>query len=134
MRDPSHCTRCYAQSLYRIGVVTKADLIDDGDTGAHTRWKNALEKKDLAENHYLELGYHAVCLPNDENRKRNMSRRELSRLSADVFSKKSPWKDLSGDARDRLGIDALVHRISRLLIEALREASVLSRSHPHTPR
>ena len=91
-----------------------------GASGARKKWTDIFEGKN--PKHRLELGYYAVRLPLDDERKRNITRKELSQLANRFFAANSPWRDLQH--LNRLGIDVLVRDISRLLMMVLNEAYV----------
>ena len=103
-----------------LAVVTKADRVTSGDVDGHRKWKNIFEGK--TQRHILNLGYYAVRLPLDDERQRRISRQELTQIATGIFRSNAPWKDLQGPARRRLGVDALVRDISRLLMRVLSEA------------
>ena len=79
------------------------------------------------QRHRLELGYYAVRLPLDEERKKGCSRQELRKISGRFFAANAPWKDIR--IPERLGVDVFVRDISRLLMDVLYKAYVMLGVH-----
>ena len=97
-------------------MVTKPDTVLVGATGARKKWMDIFEGR----KHRLSHGYYAVRLPLDEERSRGVSRKELATIADRYFTTNTPWKDLR--ALRRLGVDALVRDISRLLLQEICKA------------
>ncbi|KAK0220837.1 P-loop containing nucleoside triphosphate hydrolase protein [Armillaria nabsnona] len=98
-----------------IGVLTKPDMLTVGASGARQKWREIILGQD--EKHKLKHGYYCVRLPDDDERKRKISRDESQALAKVYFQKNSPWKEFVD--RSRFGIPALVHDISRLLVRLI---------------
>ncbi|PBK68045.1 hypothetical protein ARMSODRAFT_292786 [Armillaria solidipes] len=98
-----------------IGVLTKPDMLTVGASGARQKWREIILGQD--EKHKLKHGYYCVRLPDDDERKRKISRDESQALAKVYFEKNSPWKEFLD--RSRFGIPALVHDISRLLVKLI---------------
>ncbi|SJL16535.1 uncharacterized protein ARMOST_20061 [Armillaria ostoyae] len=98
-----------------IGVLTKPDMLTVGASGARQKWREIILGQD--EKHKLKHGYYCVRLPDDDERKRKISRDESQALAKVYFEKNSPWKEFLD--RSRFGIPALVHDISRLLVRLI---------------
>ncbi|PBK94334.1 hypothetical protein ARMGADRAFT_90464 [Armillaria gallica] len=98
-----------------IGVLTKPDMLTVGASGARQKWREIILGQD--EKHKLKHGYYCVRLPDDDERKRKISRDESQALAKVYFEKNSPWKEFVD--RSRFGIPALVHDISRLLVRLI---------------
>ncbi|KAH9938880.1 P-loop containing nucleoside triphosphate hydrolase protein [Epithele typhae] len=96
-----------------IGIVTKPDTVVTGSTDAVKLWTETFAG---TGKHKLRLGYYAVRLALDAERKEGISRAELSRRATSFFAANAPWKDI---AANRLGLDALVRDVSALLMSVL---------------
>ena len=108
-------------------MVTKPDLLRGGSTGLQDEWLNIFQRR----KHGLRLGYYAVRLPDDEQRKSGLSRSQLDVEAQNWFSSKHPWKITSPD---RLGIPNLVSDISKLLMKIIQDSYVpLSLLARHMP-
>ena len=107
-------------SLSFSGVVTKADRVSVSAIGRQKAWKDLFEGRTTS--HKLRLGYYAVSLPDDKQRADNISRREAQQRADQVFDTVAPWKDLKATCPGRLGVRALVHDISPLLLKMLVDA------------
>ncbi|OSD02217.1 hypothetical protein PYCCODRAFT_1467882 [Trametes coccinea BRFM310] len=103
--------------LRTIGVITKPDALNEGDTGKREHWRKIFEGK--VSQHYLQKGYYCVRLPSDKERLDNMSRRRMQEKERLFFSETAPWKSLD---RSRLGVANLVHDISALLMTIIQTA------------
>ncbi|EJF59398.1 hypothetical protein DICSQDRAFT_148489 [Dichomitus squalens LYAD-421 SS1] len=103
-----------------IGIVTKADRVSVSATGRQKAWKDLFEGR--ATRHKLRLGYYAVSLPDDKQRADNITRREAQQQASRVFDTVAPWMDLRATCPGRLGVQALVHDISPLLLKMLVDA------------
>ncbi|TBU37909.1 P-loop containing nucleoside triphosphate hydrolase protein [Dichomitus squalens] len=103
-----------------IGIVTKADRVSVSATGRQKAWKDLFEGR--ATRHKLSLGYYAVSLPDDKQRADNITRREAQQQASRVFDTVAPWMDLRATCPGRLGVQALVHDISPLLLKMLVDA------------
>ncbi|KAI9066938.1 hypothetical protein FKP32DRAFT_1703275 [Trametes sanguinea] len=103
--------------LRTIGVVTKPDALNEGDTGKREQWRKIFEGKVLQ--HYLQKGYYCVRLASDKERLDNLSRRRAQEKERLFFSETAPWKDLE---RNRFGVANLVRDISALLMEIIQGA------------
>ncbi|PIL37741.1 transporter [Ganoderma sinense ZZ0214-1] len=104
-----------------IGVVTKADKIQPGETGRQKAWRDIFEGR--AREHKLRLGYYAVRLPTDEDRARRITPAQARELAARVFNTVAPWKDVKALPRPtRLGVEALIRDLSPLLLKMLIDA------------
>lgn len=95
--------------------MTKPDMLTVGASGARQKWREIILGQD--EKHKLKHGYYCVRLPDDDERKRKISRDESQALAKVYFEKNSPWKEFVD--RSRFGIPALVHDISRLLVRLI---------------
>ncbi|KAG7441691.1 P-loop containing nucleoside triphosphate hydrolase protein [Guyanagaster necrorhizus] len=95
-----------------IGVLTKPDMLTEGASGARQKWTQIILGQD--QKHKLKHGYYCVLLPDDEQRRRKVSRDKSQALAKQYFERTTPWKEFSN--RSRFGITALVHDISRLLV------------------
>ncbi|KAK0443664.1 P-loop containing nucleoside triphosphate hydrolase protein [Desarmillaria tabescens] len=95
-----------------IGVLTKPDMLTTGASGARQKWREIILGQD--QKHRLKHGYYCVRLPDDDERRRNISREESQAKAKRYFERTSPWKEFPN--RSRFGIPALVHDISRLLV------------------
>ncbi|KAK0200177.1 P-loop containing nucleoside triphosphate hydrolase protein [Desarmillaria ectypa] len=95
-----------------IGVLTKPDMLTTGASGAREKWREIILGQD--QKHKLKHGYYCVRLPDDDERKRNISREESLTRAKRYFERTSPWKEFPN--RSRFGVPALVHDISRLLV------------------
>ena len=100
--------------------MTKPDTVLLGASGARKKWQDIFEGR--VPRHRLELGYYAVRLPLDDERKQGCSREDLRKISGRFFTETAPWKDIQ--VPGRLGVDMLVHDISRLLMDLLYKAYV----------
>ncbi|KZT64693.1 hypothetical protein DAEQUDRAFT_717652 [Daedalea quercina L-15889] len=98
-----------------IAVVTKPDLLSDGATGLKQDWLDILQGR----KHQLTLGYYVVRLPDDEQRRRNITRAQLDVEAQAYFASKLPWKNASPS---RLGIPNLVSDLSKLLMRILQDS------------
>lgn len=110
-------TRACSLTHWVAAVVTKPDLLGDGSTGLQDEWLNILQGR----KHQLRLGYYAVLLPDDKQRKSGLSRAQLDVEARNWFSSKHPWKSTSPD---RLGIPNVVSDISRLLMKIIQDSYV----------
>ncbi|KAK0220838.1 P-loop containing nucleoside triphosphate hydrolase protein [Armillaria nabsnona] len=95
-----------------IGVLTKPDMLTTGASGARDKWKEIILGQD--QRHRLKHGYYCVRLPDDDERRRNISRDESQTAAQQFFERTSPWREFTD--RSRFGIPALVRDISRLLV------------------
>lgn len=95
-------------------------MVDSGSSSKRKLWQSIFEGK--SEKHRLTLGYYAVRLPKDDERERGITPQELEQIATQAFNIVSPWKDLIGADRERLGVHALVRDLSRLLMHLLDEA------------
>ncbi|KAK0439518.1 P-loop containing nucleoside triphosphate hydrolase protein [Desarmillaria tabescens] len=95
-----------------IGVLTKPDMLTVGASGARQKWREIILGQD--QKHKLKHGYYCVRLPDDDERKRKISREESQARAKRYFEENSPWKEYPD--RNRFGVPALVHDISRLLV------------------
>ncbi|KAK0200154.1 P-loop containing nucleoside triphosphate hydrolase protein [Desarmillaria ectypa] len=95
-----------------IGVLTKPDMLTVGASGARQKWREIILGQD--QKHKLKHGYYCVRLPDDDERRRKISRDESQARAKRYFERTSPWKEFPN--RSRFGIPALVHDISRLLV------------------
>ncbi|SJL16534.1 uncharacterized protein ARMOST_20060 [Armillaria ostoyae] len=95
-----------------IGVLTKPDMLTTGASGARDKWREIILGQD--QRHKLQHGYYCVRLPDDDERRRNISRDESQTAAQQFFDRTSPWRDFPD--RSRFGIPALVRDISRLLV------------------
>ena len=100
------------------GVLTKPDII--GGSTARDNWVKVLQGKE----HVLKHGYYCVRLPDDDERRRNLSRASSQQASIDFFLRTSPWAQFTGADRHRLGIPGFISDVSRLLISMTERASV----------
>ncbi|PIL37749.1 transporter [Ganoderma sinense ZZ0214-1] len=101
-----------------IGVVTKADKIQPGETGRQKAWRDIFEGS--AREHKLSLGYYAVRLPTDEERARKITPAQARDQAARVFDTVVPWKDVKAfPGPTRLGVEALIRDLSPLLLNML---------------
>ncbi|KAK0214372.1 P-loop containing nucleoside triphosphate hydrolase protein [Armillaria fumosa] len=98
-----------------IGVLTKPDMLTVGASGARQKWREIILGQE--EKHKLKHGYYCVRLPDDDERRRKISRDESQALAKVYFEKNSPWKEFVD--RSRFGIPSLVHDISRLLVRLI---------------
>ncbi|KAH9938877.1 P-loop containing nucleoside triphosphate hydrolase protein [Epithele typhae] len=96
-----------------IGIVTKPDTVAAGATDTAKLWRETFAG---TNKHKLGLGYYAVRLALDVERKEGISRADLSRRATRFFAANAPWKDI---AANRLGLDALVRDVSALLMSVL---------------
>ncbi|KAK0476320.1 P-loop containing nucleoside triphosphate hydrolase protein [Armillaria novae-zelandiae] len=95
-----------------IGVLTKPDMLTTGASGARDKWREIILGQD--QRHKLKHGYYCVRLPDDDERKRNISRDKSQMAAQQFFERTSPWREFTD--RSRFGIPALVRDISRLLV------------------
>ncbi|KAK0443665.1 P-loop containing nucleoside triphosphate hydrolase protein [Desarmillaria tabescens] len=95
-----------------IGVLTKPDMLTMGASGAREKWREIILGQD--QRHKLKHGYYCVRLPDDDERRRNISRDESQAAAQQFFERTSPWREFSD--RSRFGIQALVRDINRLLV------------------
>lgn len=95
-----------------IGVLTKPDMLTTGASGARDKWREIILGQD--QKHRLKHGYYCVRLPDDDERKRNISRDKSQTAAQQFFERTSPWREFTD--RSRFGIPALVRDISRLLV------------------
>ncbi|KAK0476319.1 P-loop containing nucleoside triphosphate hydrolase protein [Armillaria novae-zelandiae] len=98
-----------------IGVLTKPDMLTVGASGARQKWRDIILGQE--EKHKLKHGYYCVRLPDDDERRRKISRNESQALAKLYFENNSPWKEFVD--RSRFGIPSLVHDISRLLVRLI---------------
>ncbi|KAF8884433.1 P-loop containing nucleoside triphosphate hydrolase protein [Gymnopilus junonius] len=96
-------------------VITKPDALSQGDTGARETWKAILEGR--KDEHVMRHGYYCVRLPDEEERKRKISRLEAEELASTFFDTNAPWNTM--ETRNRFGIPNFVKNISELLIELI---------------
>ncbi|KAF7974104.1 hypothetical protein HWV62_13427 [Athelia sp. TMB] len=99
-----------------IGVLTKPDII--GGSTARDNWVKVLQGKE----HVLKHGYYCVRLPDDDERRRNLSRASSQQASMDFFQRTLPWAQITGADRRRLGIPGFISDVSRLLISMTERA------------
>ncbi|KAK0214373.1 P-loop containing nucleoside triphosphate hydrolase protein [Armillaria fumosa] len=95
-----------------IGVLTKPDMLTTGASGARGKWREIILGQD--QRHKLKHGYYCVRLPDDDERKHNISRDKSQTAAQQFFERTSPWREFTD--RSRFGIPALVRDISRLLV------------------
>lgn len=93
-------------------MLTKPDMLTTGASGARDKWREIILGQD--QRHKLQHGYYCVRLPDDDERRRNISRDESQTAAQQFFDRTSPWRDFPD--RSRFGIPALVRDISRLLV------------------
>ncbi|KAK0501905.1 P-loop containing nucleoside triphosphate hydrolase protein [Armillaria luteobubalina] len=104
-----------AKSRDPDGVLTKPDMLTVGASGARQKWRDIILGQE--EKHKLKHGYYCVRLPDDDERRRKISRDESQALAKVYFENNSPWKEFVD--RSRFGIPSLVHDISRLLVRLI---------------
>ncbi|KAF8885412.1 P-loop containing nucleoside triphosphate hydrolase protein, partial [Gymnopilus junonius] len=110
--------------IQNIEAVTLAknprpDALSQGDTGARETWKAILEGR--KDEHVMRHGYYCVRLPDEEERKRKISRLEAEELASTFFDTNAPWNTM--ETRNRFGIPNFVKNISELLIELIERKS-----------
>ena len=98
-----------------IGVLTKPDLLISGSTNAQTAWKAVLEGR----SHRTKRGYFCVRLPDDEERKKGITKTRLNELADEFFDDTSPWNEILD--RSRFGIPNLVKYTSDLLVQLIQD-------------
>ena len=64
--------------------------------------------------HPLKHGYYCVRLPDDDERARNISRTESSKLAAEFFNSTPPWNTIT--SHNRFGVNNLVSDLSLILV------------------
>ncbi|OBZ73062.1 Interferon-induced GTP-binding protein Mx2 [Grifola frondosa] len=99
-----------------IGVITKPDSLTAGASSARQKWQEILEGRD----HQLRHGYYSVRLPDDDERKKNLSRVETERLATNFFSTTEPFKNMV--TLNRLGIPHLIRYVSKLLMMVIQDS------------
>ncbi|KAG5640430.1 hypothetical protein DXG03_008696 [Asterophora parasitica] len=98
-----------------IGVLTKPDALTKGAVGNRQKWRDVIEGK----SHPLKHGYYCVRLPDDDERKRNLSRAESQKIAADFFEAIAPWNAIAD--RNRFGVPNFVANISELLVKLIEK-------------
>ncbi|KAF9482870.1 hypothetical protein BDN70DRAFT_874459 [Pholiota conissans] len=96
-----------------IGVLTKPDTLTRGATGVREKWKAVLEGRERPTKH----GYYCVRLPDDEERKRQITPSEAQQNDAFFFHTTAPWNRMAD--RSRFGISNFMSNISALLVERI---------------
>ena len=94
-----------------IGVLTKADTVQEGD---HAHWLKILNN----EAHHLRRGYYMTRLPGPTSKESNQTWEDTRKIERSFF-KKGPWSD----ARDkkRLGMDFLTEALSAALARMIED-------------
>ncbi|TFK24431.1 P-loop containing nucleoside triphosphate hydrolase protein [Coprinopsis marcescibilis] len=103
------------EGLRTIGVATKPDMLQSGNTGLLTKWKETL----AGESYELTHGYYCVKLPDDATRARGLGRTELQAQETEFFNSTEPWK--SAVDRARFGVRNFVKSTSKLLISLIEK-------------
>ncbi|KAH7921346.1 hypothetical protein BV22DRAFT_1107246 [Leucogyrophana mollusca] len=103
-----------------IGVLTKPDMLPQGSSGQLQRWRDLIEGKESQAKHHLKHGYYCVRLPDDEERRQNLSRAESQQRAEDYFRITPPWSEIQD--RGRFGIPAFVSDVSKLLIKLIEDS------------
>jgi hypothetical protein len=98
-----------------LGILTKPDGLQDGDTGSREAWRKILAGEDTDRR--TKHGYYCVRLPNDLERKGG--RDKAQSIAEDFFNSTSPWNQMKD--RSRFGVPNFVHNISALLVKLIEK-------------
>jgi vacuolar protein sorting-associated protein 1 len=111
-RTIGRCEICLTESniKHTLGVLTKPDTLPPGASGSRKRWMTIIE----GHQHQLKHGYYCVRLPDDDERARNISRMESSKIATDFFNGTPPWNTVA--SRNRFGVHNLVSDLSWILV------------------
>jgi hypothetical protein len=106
------CEICLTESNieHPLGVLTKPDTLPPGASGSRKRWMAIIE----GHQHQLKHGYYCVRLPDDDERARNISRTESSRIATEFFDSTPPWNTIT--SRNHFGVHNLVSDLSLILV------------------
>ncbi|KAJ3566737.1 hypothetical protein NP233_g6810 [Leucocoprinus birnbaumii] len=102
------------EGLRTIVVLTKPDLLVEGNTGAQENWRRTMQN-DPGNRDYLQHGYYCIRLPNDEMRRRGLTAYNLP--NANYFDVTQPWSQVPH--RGRFGVGNLVRDVSTLLVQLI---------------
>lgn len=69
--------------------------------------------------HKLKRGYYCVRLPDDDERARNISRSESSKIANDFFNSTAPWNSIT--SLNRFGVNNLVSDLSLILVSLIEK-------------
>ena len=104
----------FAGSLSHEGVLTKPDLIQEGDEDV---WIKRVRNEDRSR--FLKLGWYCVKLLNPTQLKANLSREEAFAQEVAFFTaSKTPWSTLSM-THHNLGVQKLVGTLSNTLSDLI---------------
>jgi len=102
-----------------LGILTKPDVLQDGDIGSRESWRKILadEDPDLKTKH----GYYCVRLPNDLERRGSNTKDRALMIEQEFFSTRAPWNLMPAKDKSRCGIPNFIKNISALLVELIEE-------------
>jgi len=92
------------------GVGTKPDTVVAGNLSKIAFWTNILE----GNKSNLHHGYYSVKMPDDQERRANLTRQQIQQREEDFFENTKPWSEVRN--RNRLGMRNFVDNTSRILI------------------
>jgi vacuolar protein sorting-associated protein 1 len=98
-----------------LGILTKPDGLQDGDTGSREAWRKTLAGEDPERK--TKHGYYCVRLPTDQERKGG--REKSQTIEEEFFNSCTPWNDMTD--RSKLGVPNFVQDISALLVELIEK-------------
>ncbi|KAG6863142.1 hypothetical protein C0991_007944 [Blastosporella zonata] len=100
---------------YRIGVITKPDMLTAGSTKAREIWLDIIEGR----RHPLVHGYYCTRQPDDAERAADISPEEARAAESAFFSNTPPWS--TSTLKNHFGTVHLVASLSQLLVGIIND-------------
>jgi hypothetical protein len=107
----------YISATHLLGILTKPDGLQDGDTGSREAWVKTLAGEDPERK--TKHGYYCVRLPSDLERKGG--REKAQTIEEEFFSLCAPWNQMKD--KNRFGVPNFVQDISSLLVELIEKST-----------
>ena len=109
----------YLCNSLALGILTKPDLLQDGDIGSREGWRKILADED--SDRKTKHGYYCVRLPNDFERRVGNTKDRALIIEQEFFSTRAPWNLMAMKDKSRCGIPNFVKNISTLLVGLIEQ-------------